>query len=245
MKTMNTLQVYLIHCKKYPERLDRSMSTLLSLGYEPEIVTDEPHIITTTKRLESNNTHWEEAVKNAGKIFLKNAGLPSNGTCHFMKPRKLLMSEYSLLHKFVIALRDFLGNTSSQFALFAEDDIQYKEGAAAAISRVLEYALYFHANDHLYIDIAGGLVLPSFEGDMILKKDGLIRLKTARTNTTACFLLSRSMAYHVKENMERLNLPADINLQTTLSSLNNINCYWSLPTILIHGSKVGTYRSTI
>lgn len=241
---------YVIHYSVLRERYKPIVNTVLSLGFEPTIVSsfDGCNLSDELVGLYGNSTLWSTRVLDILEVLMANAGQDwrysqsKNVMPTWVQPRHLLVGEMSVLLKHFFALTA-IATGKREWGIIFEDDVRLRLDSYDRLWNVIE-EFTEHKGD--YCDVAGGCNLQpqDFSGT---KLENLYRLDQPRTRTNACYIVSRRLAQLLVDAFIPFVFPIDWHIQWLLNSLVsqgvNLSCYWSTEECVIHGSEHGLMKS--
>jgi len=167
-------------------------------------------------------------------------------------PFRSQLVEQVLTDKHVRAWTDFL-DSPADVLLVLEDDAVIPDDAAARLRTVLGDAR-LDPGGLLYLDLAGGFPLRKLcEPDTLVRLDGgIVRTGVPFGNTTCGYALSRPLAAKMvteltwRPDLRRVGPDWLVNeLLMRIHVRTPVDCVHTEPTILGHGSFLGTHESHI
>lgn len=182
------------------------------------------------------NIPWG-AIFNGVEELIKHDGLAKvmQAFPQFM-PRQLKIFELSLLLKHRAAYRSIIAN-NYEFGIILEDDFILKDNSVMEIQNFIDNG----SADWDFIDIAGGAGLTPREQDEEVIP-GLFSILPPRTRTTCGYIISNRLC----KEIVNLNLPPTAPCDWELTYFMqrfNAKAFWTMPTLLIHGSETKLYQS--
>lgn len=248
---------YLIHCKKYKDRLASATAALRQVCPSFVVVSTWDADSIKSEHFLHNNNHFLEWRARAAKIrpilfanFLESSPLKRSwitnysstvGLEHFpeppwLQPRILTNGEISVLLKHYFAL-SAIACGDCEWGLIAEDDII---ADSQTHQRFMQCLSEFESIKMDYLDLAGGCgLLPEIT-------DGTMNtqiVSPSRTRTNACYMVSRKFACTLVESFWPIVLPIDWHIQYLMQTNLTSVCYWASRPPFIHGSEAGIYKS--
>jgi len=239
---------YLIHYTPYADRLRVMQRNFdyLQLDYTVISNYDTVHLAPS----DYSPDLWTDRINSIKPILLANTiykQFPSysdafrysktiNDDPQWLLPRSLYPGEVSVLLKHFEALTKIaFGNL--EYGLIFEDDILLNDFSKSRFDHDLSTFISLSGS---YLDMAGGAGLSSHP---FTSSNCIIHITPPRTRTNACYCVSRTLASYFIENYFPLCFPVDWHLQFLLLSSKTIDCYWSEPPALLHGSETGLIKS--
>lgn len=151
-------------------------------------------------------------------------------------PRRLKTFELSLLLKHRAVYQQILANNYS-FGIVLEDDFILSDNSINALNKILTNKTL----DWDFIDIAGGAGLTPRQQDEEVCP-GLFSMLPPRTRTTCGYLISNRLCKDIINLNIPPTAPCDWELTYFMQQLN-AKAYWTMPTVILHGSELKMYQS--
>lgn len=250
--TTKKYSVYLVHCKKFKERLAPSLEALGIFEVEPTIILTQDGDELSEDFINScvATDLWSNKVNAIRDILLENANSAMHRkglTCEaveqpiWLRRRCLSPGEVSVLLKHFTALL-MLANSKSEYGFIFEDDVRIYSASKQVLHCLLQ-----EINEHGlpdYFDVVGGCGLePSPEELHQASNRLLIPLKVPRTRTNAGYAISRNYAMRLISSFMPLTLPIDWHYQALFKVKAPLSCKWLRVPLLLHGSELGLVKS--
>ena len=202
-------------------------------------------------RYTSVSRRW---VLSTGLVLVRLAQLLSRE--HRVRARRQAFVEHVLTSKHVQAWRAAY-DADAEALVVLEDDARADTASMGRLRELVTTASALGQLTDAYLDLAGGLGLQHLRLDQLthpVGEGGVLRLRTAATNTTCGYLIGRNvieaLLQQVVTRPETCRLPPDwlINaslMAATSSDPARVLCLHSLPPALTHGSLSGSVPSSI
>jgi GR25 family glycosyltransferase involved in LPS biosynthesis len=241
---------YIVHYSVLRERYKPILNTVLSLGFEPTIVSsfDGNKLSDELVKFYGKSALWSTRVKDIVEVLLANAKIgrqhnqDKSEMPRWIEPRDLQVGELSVLLKHFFALTA-IATGKREWGIVFEDDVRLRNDSYARLWKVIGE---FTEQRGDYCDVAGGCNLQpqDFSGT---KLKYLYHLGRPRTRTNACYIVSRRMAELLVDGFIPFVFPIDWHIQWLLNNLVSqgisLSCYWSIEECVIHGSEHGLMKS--
>jgi hypothetical protein len=166
--------------------------------------------------------------------------------------RRAMCIESYLTHKHIACWKRL--NDRSHFILALEDDALMLDNSIPGLSSILDFVITRNT-PLVYIDLAGGFDVKRIVPPQLIVREhpALIEFSRIVTNTTCSYLISSALARQflkiVAQDPSMANLPPDWMINDLAMRLNPdrdstpILCAHASPSIFVHGSVQGVYRS--
>ena len=256
MSNIHDIPVYLIHYTKLSNRLKSFASVSERVGLSNvEIVSRFDSECLDTSYFNSGKLKWssdlliirdvlianalQSSLQNSSYLELIDKAKSIDGNPPWMDYRTLINGEISVLMKHLYALTSISQSPASHGIIF-EDDVLCHDNTEELFNITLQSL----TESIHYIDLAGGCGLhPCSSLDELQKMPNMALLGINRTRTNAAYLVSRNMARFFVDNFLPFALPIDWHLQSILNYNSNINVFWTLEPIFLHGSETNLFKS--
>ncbi|MDD4600556.1 hypothetical protein SDC9_13774 [bioreactor metagenome] len=223
------------------EQIDDSLDDLYCFNHDNwyEIVGQQlPILVAHRFGLNPNyrKTPWTPLIRRIEEIIRQNT--PEKVIQEFPQfmPRKLKTFEISLLLKHRAAFKDIVAN-HYKFGIILEDDFILKETSLTALKNLISCGI----TDWDFIDLAGGAELTPREQDKEVIP-GLFSMLPPRTRTTCGYMISNRLCREITNLDPPLTAPCDWELTYFLQRFQ-AKAFWTMPTLINHGSEMKFYQS--
>lgn len=182
------------------------------------------------------NLPWQLIFTNVENLLKQNGLTKIMAEFPQYMPRSLKIFEISLLLKHRAVYQKVLDN-NYKFGIILEDDFILKDNSVAALQNIISNSIV----EWDFIDIAGGAGLTPREQDKEVSP-GLFSIVPPRTRTTCGYLISNRLCKKIVTLNMPPTAPCDWEL-TYFMQRFNAKAFWTMPTIILHGSEINLYQS--
>jgi GR25 family glycosyltransferase involved in LPS biosynthesis len=226
---INAEKTYLVHYTKLEDRKKHTDEQFKNLGIDIEYITEYDQEDLTDELIDKHYDSSEESYNSKIHPTYGNRSTPH---------RILNKGEISCVFKHKLAIEK-ISKECDNYGVVFEDDVVFVEDFIEKFNKFLD--LTPDDWDAIFIGSCAGLrVNPQF-----VKEDVFTyKVDHPASKGGDSYLLKRDLAEKISGTMDKFVTAADWELSYQFK-LHNANVYWWEPPLVVQGSEIGLYKSTL